>query len=151
MAKITFLKSQTRFSEDLPMERLGLHARFVFCACIVSTLIVFAQEPAPPNLFARASDVDVVAQGETGLATFKLHVTNHEDAALENVSVVFADGSSVPIGNVEGQATVVSELQNRVIEILVPGSQSIPVHVTFTLFFEGSPFEVAWPLNLGTE
>jgi hypothetical protein len=133
------------------MERLALHARLAFCAWFFATAIAFAQEPAPPNLFARASDADVVVNGDTGLATFKIHLTNHEDSALENVSVVFADGSSVAIGNVDGQATVVSEVQNRVIEILVPGSQSIPVHVTFTLFFEGAAFEVQWPLNLGTE
>jgi hypothetical protein len=133
------------------MERLALHARLAFCACFFATVIAFAQESRVPNLSVRVSDADVVAQGDTALATFKIHVTNYEDSSLGNVWVVFPDATSLPVGDVAAGGTSVVESQNRVIELTLPESQSIPLHVTFTLSFEGENVEVPWTLNLGAE
>ena len=137
------------------MDRTSTTARLLLCVCCLSLVvgqhIAFVAAATPPNIFARVSDVDVMRQGGTAMASFKIHVTNHESSPLINVAAVFADGTSLAIGDVAAEATAVTEAQNRIIELALPESESIPVPVTFTLFFEDQTFEVEWILNLGNQ
>lgn len=88
---------------------------------------------------ARAVAADVLVDGATVHATFKVEVSNKETSPLTNFVVTFDDGSTVALGDIDAGKTVDSDAVSRLIDRGSDAqSKSIPMKVTLSYSIDGT-------------
>jgi hypothetical protein len=71
-------------------------------------------------------------------ATFKIQISNHEEAAMTSVRAVFAGGIEVSMNDVAADATVTSGTQKFVFASAdLPATKNVPVNITVKYFTDG--------------
>src|SRR4051794_17678336 len=79
---------------------------------------------------AVAVGADVTVDGDTAHATFKIKVTSQADEAMTNCWLVYSDGTTVSMGDIDARGEAVSEVQERTVELTTPSSASVPLNFT---------------------
>jgi hypothetical protein len=116
---------------------------------LLVALLAALSAPAAAQTF-KASAVDAEASITDGLArvTFKIEIANDGTSPMTNVVVVFADNTEVTVGDVDGEATVTSDTQNRTIDVSESNTRSIVMHVTLKYSIDGENVETPWILSV---
>ncbi|MEW6321520.1 MAG: hypothetical protein AB1635_10575 [Acidobacteriota bacterium] len=75
-------------------------------------------------------------------ATFTITIANGSDAALQNVWVVFDDGTEVQVGDVAAGGSAASAEQQRAFDVSSSPSRNVPVPVTLKFTADGDTAEI---------
>jgi len=91
---------------------------------------------------ATAQTIQAVESGAFADVQFRITVTNGESSVASNVSVVFADGLQVNLGDVGAGGSAVSAPETRVIDVSAEPSRNVPVPVTVKFTLDGVNVEL---------
>lgn len=123
--------------------------QFLAVPLLAATVGVIAASDASAQQVSAALDaVEVVESGHLVDAKFRIKVTNGESAVASNLSVVFADGAEVNVGDVTAEGSAVSGTQTLVIDVSAIPTRSVPVPVTLKFVLDGVSVEVAQVLTV---
>ena len=112
------------------------------------TTVALASRAEAQQLSIQAVEVSIAAaQDGAAPATFRISVTSSEESALMSFTVAYKDGTSVELGDVPAQGSLVSDSQTKLIDVSNP-SMNIPIPVTVTYTINGTQVEIPWNVVL---
>jgi len=108
--------------------------------------VAAASSASAQQVEATAQTVQILGSGAIVDAQFRITVTNGESSVASNVSVVFADGIQVSVGDVEAGGSAVSEQETRTLDTSEMPTHNFPVPVTLKFTLDGANVERAQTL-----
>ena len=119
------------------------------CALLVCASALASLSAAQgPKVTAVPVEVSATASGEVATVSFKLEVTNGEEAAMTLFSVVFADDATTLLDDIGAGKTVTSPQITRSITRSEMKSANAPLKVTFKFVLNGTQHEVTQNLSI---
>lgn len=102
-----------------------------------------------PQVSASAIETSGTMNEGVAQATFKVVVTNGETSTMTHFYVIFEDGASVSLGDVDAGKSAVSESVTRTVNTAAMESRNSPLAVTLKFALDGATHELPAKLTLG--
>jgi hypothetical protein len=103
----------------------------------------FASEAAAQKVTASMVVSEVTVQNGIADATFRIEVSNQESEAIGNVFVVFADETSIAVGDVNAEGTAQSASTTQSFDVSQSVSEHTVIPVTLKYTVNGESVEQA--------